>query len=184
MKSFKQFKGNKMEQLVSDYFSSDKNLSKKAEKTLKNLAQSKFKDELAGLMIDAGANSNDFASIGLVESESPGTVTANIPDPAETMQGPMGGSNALPAEEMQKIEEEYYDQNVFLGAPVFDVPCDVHDKFRNGKNRYHRWDKYLDMEDENCQKLYNYAKTKCPKSMILRNKMGVMIHVRPEEYLF
>lgn len=179
MKDFKEFRessANKLERLVSDYFSADKRVRDKAIKTLKNIAQSKMKDQLAGLLLDHGAKLNDFQVIGLTEeSSAPGTTTANIPNPAQTMQGPMGSTSA----ELDELEE----QEVFMGNPVFDVPCEVYEKFRTGKNRYHKWNKYLDMEDEGCIQVYEYAKTKSPSSIILRNKIGAMIHVKPEKYM-
>lgn len=186
MKSFKGYIEEKtldvstVKLAVKDYFSNNKKVRDKALKTLKNMAQSQdLKDDVAKYMLDHGAKLGDFQRIGLTEeSSAPTTTTANIPNPVDTAQGPMGSTYAEPADSLNESYDDY-----FMGCPVFDVSCDVHEKFRTGKNRYHRWDKYLDMEDTQCQKVYDYAKTKSPTSIILRNKTGVMIHVRPQEFV-
>lgn len=122
-------------------------------------------------------------------STGPGTTTANIPNPVETMQG--GATNALFKEtgkkKIVKEEEETYEyikpDCEFIGCDVFDVDDDIFDNFRTGKNRYHRWDSYMDMQNEKCSKIYEYAKKNPQKKLILRNVKGAMIYVRPDKFI-
>ena len=41
---------------------------------------------------------------------------------------------------------------------TFKVSDDVFSKFRNGKTKFERWSKYLDLKDESQKKIYDYAK--------------------------
>jgi len=112
------------------------------------------------------------------EGSAPGTVTANIPNPVDTMQGTTGA--ILSAE---SCDCDYNPDESFLGFPVFQIPDSVHRNFRTGKNRYHRWDRYLDMSEDSCKKVYEYAKRNPKTSLILKNGIGAMIYVRPDKHL-
>ena len=163
---------------VDQYFSKSEKDQKSGKSTLKNLAQSpKHKDDVADIMLDYGANAGDFSSIGLTEevgmsSSAPGTTTANLPDPLEIFQG---GTSGI----MKRVDEEYDD--TFLGRPVFNVSESTYSNFLSGKNRYHRWSKYINMNGDS--HIYEYAKKNPKKSIILRNTIGAMINVKPEQHM-
>lgn len=62
---------------------------------------------------------------------------------------------------------------------VFDVPTEVFTKFETGRNKFERWYKYLNLEDNEQKGIYDYA-TKNPKNtIILRDSTnGVMRQIR------
>jgi hypothetical protein len=52
---------------------------------------------------------------------------------------------------------------------LFNVPTDVFRRFETGRNKFERWSKYLNMEDEEQQALYNYAKKNGKHTVVLRD---------------
>lgn len=52
---------------------------------------------------------------------------------------------------------------------LFDVPTDVFRRFETGRNRFERWGKYLDMQDEEQSALYDYAKKNRGHTIVLRD---------------
>ena len=52
---------------------------------------------------------------------------------------------------------------------VFNVSDDCFHKFRNGKIKFERWSKYLDLTDETQKKIYDWAKRHHNGSIILKN---------------
>ena len=52
---------------------------------------------------------------------------------------------------------------------VFKVSDDVFAKFRNGKTKFERWSKYLDLEDSSQKKIYDYARRHHNGVIILQN---------------
>ena len=52
---------------------------------------------------------------------------------------------------------------------LFDVPTDVFKRFETGRNKFERWSKYLNMEDEEQNTLYNYAKKNRGHTVVLRD---------------
>ena len=52
---------------------------------------------------------------------------------------------------------------------TFKVSDDVFSKFRNGKTKFERWSKYLDLKDESQKKIYDYAKRHHNGIIILQN---------------
>jgi len=61
----------------------------------------------------------------------------------------------------------------------FTVPSDVFRRFDTGRNKFERWSKYLNLEDENQQALYSYAKKNRKSVIILRDETtGAMRCIR------
>lgn len=52
---------------------------------------------------------------------------------------------------------------------MFDVPGNVFSRFQNGRNRFERWSKYLDLNDEEQKCLYDYACKNIKNTIVLRN---------------
>jgi hypothetical protein len=50
---------------------------------------------------------------------------------------------------------------------TFTLPSDIFRRFETGRNKFERWSKYLDLNDENQRELYEYAKSKGPKKSIM-----------------
>lgn len=82
-------------------------------------------------------------------------------------------------EEIQNAEVE--PDEFFAGKPVFNVPDDVYETFRTGKNRYHAWNKHLNTEEDSCKKVYEYAKKNPGSPMVVKCKAGYMYYVRPDK---
>lgn len=55
---------------------------------------------------------------------------------------------------------------------LFNVPSDIFRRFETGRNKFERWSKYLNMEDEEQQALYNYAKKNGRHTIVLRDSMS------------
>lgn len=61
----------------------------------------------------------------------------------------------------------------------FTVPSEIFRKFDTGRNKFERWSKYLNLEDENQQALYSYAKKNRKSVIILRDETtGAMRSIR------
>jgi len=61
----------------------------------------------------------------------------------------------------------------------FNVPSDIFRRFDTGRNKFERWSKYLNLEDENQQALYSYAKRNRSSVIILRDETtGAMRCIR------
>ena len=54
---------------------------------------------------------------------------------------------------------------------TFNVSDDCFHKFRNGKIKFERWSKYLDLTDETQKKIYDWAKRHHNGSIILKNSV-------------
>ena len=54
---------------------------------------------------------------------------------------------------------------------VFNVSDDCFHKFRNGKIKFERWSKYLDLTDETQKKIYDWAKRHHNGTIILKNSV-------------
>ena len=52
---------------------------------------------------------------------------------------------------------------------TFKVSDDVFSKFRNGKTKFERWSKYLDLKDESQKKIYDWARKHHQGVIILQN---------------
>jgi hypothetical protein len=62
---------------------------------------------------------------------------------------------------------------------MFDVPTDVFRRFETGRNKFERWSKYLNLEDESQAALYNYAKKNPSNTIVLRDSAnGVLRQIR------
>ena len=53
----------------------------------------------------------------------------------------------------------------------FNVSDDCFHKFRNGKIKFERWSKYLDLTDETQKKIYDWAKRHHNGTIILKNSV-------------
>ena len=51
----------------------------------------------------------------------------------------------------------------------FDVPSEVFNKFATGRNKFERWSKYLNLQDENQKAIYDYARKNRSSLIVLRN---------------
>jgi hypothetical protein len=62
---------------------------------------------------------------------------------------------------------------------LFNVPTEIFRRFETGRNKFERWSKYLNMEDEEQQNLYNYAKKNKTNTVVLRdNTTGALRSIR------
>lgn len=53
---------------------------------------------------------------------------------------------------------------------AFSVPSDIFRRFDTGRNKFERWKRYLNLEDENQRDIYNYAKRRPGNTIILRDE--------------
>jgi len=61
----------------------------------------------------------------------------------------------------------------------FTVPSDIFRRFDTGRNKFERWSKYLNLEDENQRSIYSYAKKNRKSVIILRDETtGAMRSIR------
>lgn len=117
----------------------------------------------------------DDLRLQIDESEAAGTTTANMPSPVDTMQGASGGTPK---------ESIFEEDDVFAGNPVFDVDCETYLAFRMGKNRYHRWSRYMGQGNEKNQQIADYCRKNHKTSIILRDEStGAMIYARPDKHI-
>ena len=58
---------------------------------------------------------------------------------------------------------------------TFKVSDDVFSKFRNGKTKFERWSKYLDLEDASQKKIYDFARKHNRGNIILQNATNGMV---------
>lgn len=62
---------------------------------------------------------------------------------------------------------------------LFDVPTEVFRRFETGRNKYERWSKYLDQEDDNQRSICDFAKRNPSKTIVLRDSTnGVLRQIR------
>jgi hypothetical protein len=54
---------------------------------------------------------------------------------------------------------------------TFSVSDDCFNKFKNGKTKFERWSKYLDLTDNSQKKIYDWAKRHHNGSIILKNSV-------------
>jgi len=52
----------------------------------------------------------------------------------------------------------------------FTVPSDVFRRFSTGRNKFERWSKYLNLQDEAQFEIYKYAVRNCDATIILRDE--------------
>jgi hypothetical protein len=52
---------------------------------------------------------------------------------------------------------------------LFDVPPEVFRKFQTGRNKFERWSKYLDLQNEEQKAIYDYARKKPRNTIVLRD---------------
>jgi hypothetical protein len=61
----------------------------------------------------------------------------------------------------------------------FNVPSDIFRRFDTGRNKFERWSKYLNLEDDNQKAIYSYAKKNRKSVIILRDETtGAMRCIR------
>ena len=62
---------------------------------------------------------------------------------------------------------------------MFDVPTEVFTRFERGRNKFERWSKYLDPNDQGQQEIAAYAKKNPKNTVILRDSTnGAMRQIR------
>lgn len=62
---------------------------------------------------------------------------------------------------------------------MFDVPSEVFRRFESGRNKFERWSKYFDSNDESQAEILNYAKKKPSNTIVLRDSSnGVLRQIR------
>ena len=62
----------------------------------------------------------------------------------------------------------------------FDVSTDVFRRFSTGRNKFERWNKFLDLNDENQKAIYDYATKNRGASIVLRDsETGAIRAIRP-----
>jgi hypothetical protein len=83
-----------------------------------------------------------------------------------------GNIDFTPAKKKKKVQKrDTYKE--------FSVPSEVFRKFDTGRNKFERWSKYLNLQDENQHELYQYAKRKPKNTIILRDATtGAMRSIR------
>lgn len=70
---------------------------------------------------------------------------------------------------------------MYKGTPYhrFKVPPEVFRKFETGRNKFERWSKYLDLNDENQYFIYDTAKRRPQDTIVLQcNETGAMRAIR------
>ena len=73
-----------------------------------------------------------------------------------------GNIDFTPAKKKKKVQKrDTYKE--------FSVPSEVFRKFDTGRNKFERWSKYLNLQDENQHELYTYAKRNPKNTVILRD---------------
>lgn len=79
----------------------------------------------------------------------------------EMVAGPIdGGPVDMPARPMGQKKRKYRD---------FDVPSEVFRRFQRGRVKFERWSKYLNLEDEDQRKVYDYARKNRNAVVVLRD---------------
>tara|TARA_Y100001973_G_scaffold63567_3_gene92989 strand:- start:1658 stop:2062 length:405 start_codon:yes stop_codon:yes gene_type:complete len=71
-------------------------------------------------------------------------------------------------------------QETFAGCPVFTVTSEEYSKCLNGRTKYERWSKKMNMEDMNNQEIRSYAHRNPAAAIIIKDeKSGVMSYLIP-----
>ena len=69
--------------------------------------------------------------------------------------------------------------DTFAGVDVFKVDDVAYNNCKQGKRKYARWDKYVDVASETGQKIVNYAKKYPKKSIIVQHdKTDHMLYLK------
>lgn len=71
-----------------------------------------------------------------------------------------GGVDMNPTGKPKKQKETYKE---------FSVDNETFNKFSTGRNKFERWNKFLNLEDEGHKAIYNYAKTNKEAVIVLKN---------------
>jgi len=71
------------------------------------------------------------------------------------------GAVAMPADAVRRKKKKYQE---------FTVSDDVYHKFRNGKMKFERWSKYLNLENEGERAIYDYARKNYKGICVLRHE--------------
>ena len=74
-----------------------------------------------------------------------------------------------------------FDPKLGKKGKQFDVSTDVFRRFSTGRNKFERWNKFLDLNDENQKAIYDYATKNRGASVILRDsETGAIRAIRPK----
>ena len=94
-------------------------------------------------------------------------ITAITPSGYYTVKDKKGNSlGNFHGSNLKKLNEE---RETFAGAPVFEVDTDKWMKSRFGKNRYHRYSKYVG-EDDKGEEIRQHGRTKRKEDIILKDQ--------------
>lgn len=161
----------KVERFVDELLSGNKSRLKALQKMAQN---PRLGDEIQKALIDADAGYDAYVQIFQVSEDEGGfgntTVNIDANDPDKAL--PLGATSG------EKMDEE---RKNFAGIPIFDVTAETFIQFQKGKVPAHRWDKYLNMKEDECCSMYEYAKANPGAKMIVRSPSGAMFYVRPDK---
>jgi len=120
------------------------------------------------------AGSGNIAGIGVGPQGEPGV-------PGRTNKKLMNGPAVDPrlfADKIFNRRKMAEDENAFAGAKVFQVDPDTYSQCRLGKNRYHRWSKYVgDSDVGRSIREFGRANTSEP-IVVMNNATGEMMYLR------
>jgi hypothetical protein len=161
----------KVEKFVDEYVSGNNSRLK----TLQRMATNpRLGKEIQKALIDADASYDVYVQIFQVSEDDAtfGNMTPNI-DANDPQKASLIGATVA-----RRMDE---DRDAFAGIPVFNVSSETFMQFQKGKVPAHRWSKYLNMDEDECCSMYEYAKSNPGAKMIVRNPSGAMFYVRPDK---
>ena len=89
---------------------------------------------------------------------------------------------ALRMENTTAIEPNITPDDTFAGVDVFKVGDTEYNNCKLGKQKYARWDKYVDVESDTGRKIVGYAKKHPKKSIIVQHdKTDHMLYLKKFE---
>jgi hypothetical protein len=81
------------------------------------------------------------------------------------------------------FNEDEVTEYAFAGTKVFEVNPDIYQKCALGKNRYHRWERYVG-DDDTGRAIRAFGKANLDKPIIVQNSnTGAMMYLRHRSFL-
>ncbi len=122
----------------------------------------------------------------LIPEEIPANATGT------NVAGTGSDSSTVPVHKVKSILRRKFDTKTFFkkkkditeshdsfaGHPVFHVDNDTFANCREGKKKFARWEKYIDLKSTVGQQIRDYAYKYPKKSIIIRNEDGAMIYLK------